>query len=450
MGILSVFNSSINFIKTGAGLGISQSAVRDISEAYGSGDKEKFSRTINLTNKIVLFTSLLGLVVTVIMSPLLSRWGFGDSNYTVSFVLLGLAVAADIYAENQLAILKGMRRLRALALASIIGTVVALITGVPLFYIWGEKGIVPSILISAFCALLVSNYYVRQIPFTRIKLSFKEIVKEGNPMVKMGIALMLTVFLSYFFDLIIVAVLRKLGGLDEVGFYQAGATIITNYFGIVLTAMTTDYYPRISAVYSDNEKLSREMNAQVRIGLVMIFPLAVIFVGFASIFIPILYSSSFSVVVEYTDIALLGVFFCMTSNCVSMILLAKQDSKSFLTIAVVVRVVNLIVYIGLYYLWGLRGLGFAYLINVVQQLLIYTYTMKRKYQIKLDHSIVRLLILIVLYAVAAILVKLTPNIIVMYVIQSGLIIVASLITLRELRKMNINFFQVVKSKIIKQ
>ena len=133
-----------------------------------------------------------------------------------------------------------------------------------------------------------------------------------------------------------------------------------------------------------------------------------------------------------------------------MILLAKQDSKTFLTIAVVVRSVNLVVYIGLYYLWGLRGLGFAYLFNVIQQLLIYTYIMKKKYKIMIDSTIVRLLLLLVFYTIVAILVKLIPNIVVMYIIQSALIATASIFTFRELRKMNIDIVQFVKSKIFKK
>ena len=450
MGIMGVFTTTMNFIKTGAGLGISQSAVRDISEAFGCDDKEKFSRVITLTNQIVFYTSLLGLIVTVAMSPLLSRWGFGNDNYTISFILLGFAVAADIYAENQLAILKGMRRLRSLAKASIIGTVVALVTGVPLFFLWGNNGIVPSILISSFSALLVSNYYVRQIPFDNFKLSFKEIVKEGHPMVKMGVALMLINFLGYFFDLIIVAALRKLGGLDEVGYYQAGTTIITSYFGIVLTAMTTDYYPRISAVHFDNERLKEEMNAQIRIGLAMIFPLAVVFVGFASLFIPLLYSSSFNSVIEYTDVAVLGVFFGMTSNCVAMILIAKQNSRSFLSIAIFVRLVTLVIYIGLYYLLGLRGLGLAYLFNVILQLVVYTLTMRKQYQITLDRSIIKLMLTLASYTVLAIIVKFVPIISIMYSIQVVLFFFSVVYTLRELKKMNVDFVKFIKTKISKQ
>ena len=233
MGIIGVFNTTLSFIKTGAGLGIDQSAVRDVSEAHGANDLQKISRVLSLTKRIVWITALLGLFITVVLSSLLSEWGFGNYNYTIPFIFLGLAVAFDIYTDNQLAILKGMRQLRSLAKASLIGTVVSLITGVPLFYIWGNDGIVPSIIISSLSALLVSYFYVRRVSYSHVILSVKEIVKEGSPMIKMGCALMLINFLSLLFDLVIIAFLRSEGGLSTVGLFQAGSNIVTVYFHLL-------------------------------------------------------------------------------------------------------------------------------------------------------------------------------------------------------------------------
>lgn len=92
LGIISIFQNTLNFIKTGAGLGISQSAVKDISEANASGDKNTISRIISIVLKVVLFTSFLGAIITIVLSPFLSRWGFGDNHYTFSFILLSIAI----------------------------------------------------------------------------------------------------------------------------------------------------------------------------------------------------------------------------------------------------------------------------------------------------------------------------------------------------------------------
>ncbi len=49
MGLIGVFNSTIQMIQTGAGLGINQSAVRDVAEANGTGNNDRVSRIIKVT-----------------------------------------------------------------------------------------------------------------------------------------------------------------------------------------------------------------------------------------------------------------------------------------------------------------------------------------------------------------------------------------------------------------
>ena len=86
LGIIGIYNNVSKMIATGAGLGINQSAVRDISEANAERNSEKFSRTISLVNKVIIFTSLLGIAVTLSLSPFLSKWTFGNNEYIIGFL----------------------------------------------------------------------------------------------------------------------------------------------------------------------------------------------------------------------------------------------------------------------------------------------------------------------------------------------------------------------------
>lgn len=395
MGIMSIFQNAINFIKTGAGLGISQSAVKDISEANATKDQEKISRTISIVLRIVMLTSLLGAAITVFLSPFLSKWGFGDSNYTISFILLGLAVFFEVFVENQLAILKGMRQLRSLAKASIWGSIVGLATGVPLYYIFGVKGIVPSFIITAFTIFLVTRYYVNQVQYTKINIPIKQVFKESSPMVKMGVSLMLVSLIGTLFALIIAAYIRSHGGLNVVGFYNAGEVIVGSYIGVIITAMSTDYYPRISAVNNDNKKLTDEVNNQSEVGLLMAFPLVVIFVFFSPIFVNILYTSEFLETINYTDFAIIGSVITICSNCMGMILLAKQASSIFLVSVIGQRVLCLVAYILLYNCFGLRGLGYAYIFLGCLHIVLMSLIMKIKYGIQFNKRVLIQLILVI-------------------------------------------------------
>lgn len=440
MGIIGIFQNSINLLQTGAGLGINQSAVRDVSEANGCNDHGRFSRIISLTNKVILFTCLLGCTLTLFLSPLLSEWTFGNKNYTISYIWLALVVGLTILSNGQLAILTGMRQLRALAKASMIGSVVGLVTSVPLYFFFGKSGIVPSLIITAVSALLFSSYYVRQIKYDRVKLTLKEIYREANPMVKMGVALMFVSFAGALFNLIILSYIRSQGGLEEVGFYSAGVIIIANYFGVVLTAMTTDYYPRISAVHEDNTKLQEEMNRQSEVGLILIFPLSVLFVFLSPIIIQILYSKEFIQTIYYTDIAILGTIIILCADCMGMILLAKQASNIFIYYVLGLRVLLIIIYIVLYNLYGLLGLGISYLVMGIAHITLISFVMGHKYKIKFNKSVYEKLLVVFIATVAAILFRKIDNMFFSYLLGAALFLFSCSYSYLFMKKnMNIDF-----------
>lgn len=449
VGIISIYDTYMQFVQTGAGLGLSQSAVRDVSEACEQKNIESFSRIISLTNRLVIITALLGVVVTIIMSPFFSQWGFGNGNYTISFILLSFCAGMQIYVENRLAILKGMRQMQSLANSTIIGSVVALLVSAPLYYFFRENGIVPVLLLSAFASLLVTNYYVSKIKYDRVKLGIREIRKEGSPMLKMGVALMMINFLSGIASTIVISFLRGRGGLDVVAFYGTGQAIISSYFGIVLTAMTTDYYPRICGVYKKNARLQDEVNAQSKLGLIMVFPLALIFIAFASIFIPLLYSDKFLEVTQYTDWALIGTLISVPSNCIAMILLAKQDAKVFTVISLSINLLNVFLFIGGYCLWGLKGLGITNAVNILLQWIVYSLVIGKRYDVFFSKSTNIMLLVMISVVLLSIFTKQINSVFIRYSIQLLLILYSCVYALYWGRKMDIDIIKAIKNRIKK-
>ena len=405
MGIIGLYHTATNMLKTGAGLGVNQSAVRDISEANSCNDERRFSFIILLTNRILLITSLLGVVLTIILAPVLSKWQFGDLSKSIQFVWLSLVVGFTILSDGQLAILKGMRRLRDLALSSVLGSFVGLLSAIPFYMLFGEGGIVPSLIISAFAALFFSNYYVRKINYRRFKIPVKQLFKEASPMLKMGIALMLVTFIGSVFDLVVASFISRSGSLADVGYYNAGTTIVSSYFGIIITAMSTDYYPRISAVHNDNNKLAEEMNRQSETGLIMVFPLVVLFIFLSPLFIRILYSAEFNATNAYTDYAMLGTIIIIVSNCMGMILLAKQASNIFIFSVIIQRLLLIGIYLFSYSRLGLMGLGISYIMTGVVHIVFMVFILNRFYKIRLNRDVVSLLLTVLFVTIVTVFIR---------------------------------------------
>ena len=150
MGLVSLFNSTINLLSNSTNLGISMSAVKNISEAFDKGDDVKLRHSVKMIRSWCLLTALIGMFVCIVCSPLLSRWTFGWGDHTLHFVLLSCVVGMMAVTGGELAILKGTRRLRKLAVISVYNVLAALFTSVPLYYFFGEAAIVPSLIVMAF------------------------------------------------------------------------------------------------------------------------------------------------------------------------------------------------------------------------------------------------------------------------------------------------------------
>lgn len=448
MGIIGIYNSAITLLKTGTGLGVNQSAVRDISEANNDENSFEFSRIIIIVNKIIIFTSILGIVVTIILSPFLSSTYFGNYSYTLAFIWLSFVVGVNVLSDGQIAILKGMRQMRAMAYASIYGSVIGLFAAIPFYYFFGRGGIIPSLIITSLASLLLSFYYVKKINYRKITISFKEIFIQSKPMVKMGMALMLVSFIGSTFDMIIAAYISRTGSIADVGLYNAGAAIITSYFGIIITAMSTDYYPRISAIHHDNIKLVDEMNKQSETGLIMIFPLVVLFIFLSPLFIKILYSEDFYATNYYTDYAIIGTVITVVSNCMGMILLAKQASNIFVWSVLSQRIILLSVYLLLYHYFGLYGLGISYIILGLVHLIFMISILHKYYKIHLSKNIYILLGLIIFTTILTIMSRKIDVIYFKYSIGALLFIFSSSFSILYMKKrMDLDIINVICKKI---
>lgn len=451
MGLLGIFNSTIQMIQTGAGLGINQSAVRDVAEAKGSGDNERVSRIVKVTNRVVLFTGLLGCLVTLILSHYLSIWTLGGTAYTLSYCFLAIVVALNIMNEGKQALLKGVRHLRALAYASMIGSVVGLVTAIPLYYFFGKDGIVPELLIASILALLVSQFYVGKISVNNTPIALKETINIAKPMVKMGCALMFVTFLQTIIVFAINAFIRSKGGLQDVGYFSAGSYILNGYFGVVITALMTDYYPRIAAVNNDNEKLQDELNKQSMVSIILCCPLIVLFITLMPLFVNILYSEEFLPTLDYLRFGIFWTVITICSNQVDMILIAKYNTRVFISISIIVRLVQLLLCIVLYNIWGLLGLGVSYGILGILHMVIMTIVVNKLYNIRFSNDFVKTAVVVLSFTILGTAAGSTISGIIRYIIAI-LIFVASTVYayIISKKRLSLDFFQIIKNKLQKK
>jgi O-antigen/teichoic acid export membrane protein len=369
VGIQNLFNTALNMLTSFFGFGLEISAVKEIAQANVVNDRREISHSIITLRRWVMIMALIGAVFMIIMARPLSRWTFGVNDYAFQFVLLSLALVFTLISNGQIALIKGLRQLKDLAKASILGSLISLIISIPLFYLFKEKAIVPVIITTASCLLGCSFFYARRIVVSKTNISYKESFKKGKEMFRMGIFLMLSSFLMHLTSFIINSFINQNGSLDDVGFYRAGYLITTHYVGLVFAAMGADFLPRLSENNKDNKALSNIVHQQSLVAILIIVPMVAFLFPLAKIIIDIIYSSDFYVIENYISWATISLPFRACIWCLSYLMLAKGLAMKFFYSEVVGKVANVTFCIIGYKLWGITGLGLAFLANSLTSLL---------------------------------------------------------------------------------
>lgn len=433
-GVLGLLTSATDLVKQLTSMGLAQSAVRDVAEANGTGDTERVNRTVTVLRKIVWATGLLGLICVIIFSPFLSKTSFGNYDYTIPFILLSITLLIDQLNVGQLVVIQGMRKLKDLAKASAIGATLGLIVSVPLYYWLGVHGIVPTLILTSLTGLLLSWWFSRKIPIPPIKITLKESLKEGRTMLKMGIAMSVSAIMLSASMYVLKAFISHYGGTETVGYYTAGAAIITTYVGMIFQAISTDYYPRLAAVNTDNDKCKETVNQQGEIAALIMGAALTICVIFMPLIIWLLYSSSFMPASIYVVIASVGMMFKLASWLISYQFVAKGESKLFIVLEITANMYMLVLNLLGYKLWGLAGLGLSFTLGYLIYLFHVFILAKRKYNFNFTSSFIRIFIIQLVVLLVALSISLVLKGTTCYIVGGCLCIISLLWSFRELNE----------------
>ena len=277
MGIMGLLNSATGLVGKLTNFGLGTSAVKDIAAAHGANDEKRVEFVATVIRRMVWITGILGLLITAILSPWLSQLTFGNKDYTVAFLWLAMTMLFNQVSSGQLVVLQGLRKLKYLAKANLFGSFLGLFISVPLYYFFGIDGIVPGMIGTAMLALLMSWYFSAKVKIKRTNISFSETISEGKNMLNMGFMISLSGLLSVGVSYVVRIFIGRTGGLEQVGLYNAGFAIINTYVGLIFTAMSTDYYPRLSAIAHDNGLCRKTINQQAEIAILIMAPILIIF-----------------------------------------------------------------------------------------------------------------------------------------------------------------------------
>ncbi|MDE5607403.1 MAG: oligosaccharide flippase family protein [Muribaculaceae bacterium] len=355
VGLFALYNYTLELINQLCQLNLRQSAVREIAAA----DRQDVKAAVGMVRRVSVILGCIGAVATLILSPLLSYWTFGDYSHTYGFAILAIGVGLSVVLSGEQAILQASDRLRLLAKATAIGSITGTAISILLFKLMGIRSIVPSMLAFFITTAFSAVYYGRKSVISATVTSKAALLRSG-PMLRLGAYMTAGTAIASLASYIFIAWLRGNAGESGVGVYQAGFVIINQYVGLVFMALGVEYFPRISRVSMSVYRTRIAVRHEILIIMLVMLPASVVFINAAPFIVKLLYSSEFSAIVPYATIAAIGTVFKAFSFAMAYVIIARGDGKIYL----LTESVSAAIFIGSsiwgWSLGGYLGLGIAY------------------------------------------------------------------------------------------
>lgn len=388
MGMMSLLNSTVIFISQATSMGLAFSGVREIAACKERGDKEGIERCAAVIRAWSLLAALIGVAICALSSKWIDKLTFTWGDHSLHYMLLSPALALMAITGGETAILKGLHRLKALAVIQMISAVGALVITAPLLYFFDQAAIVPIIVLIALATMLTTIFYSFRTVRPRIGSwqhfysRWRKQIGEGRQMVKIGLAFVSATAMGSASELIIRAYLNIEGDLDTVGLYNAGYLLAITYAGVFFSSLDSDYYPRLSSVSGDIRKINQLMNYQTEVSLTLIAPMMCAFILLLPVIVPLLFSAKFNAAIPMAQATAMTMMCKSACLPVSYVMLAKGDSRIYICLESLSYIMTIAGVITGYTYGGLTGTGIGLTAAYAAELTINSICLRIRYGLR--------------------------------------------------------------------
>jgi enterobacterial common antigen flippase len=360
VGLLGLYTSTLNLVSAASSLGLGSSAVRDIAVHAGADNAEKVSGAIQALRRLAWITGALGAIGCFAAAPQISAWTFGSEIHGDAIRILSVCILLIQLSASQAALLRGLRKIKELAVQSIAISVVTFGLAAAMFGPWGIDAIVPFMIATHIMTLAGTWWFARRVKVDNQPQSLGETFSLGKSMISLGMAFQASALISAVTTHLIGIIVHGVGGSELNGLYQAAWGSTGALASLVLGAMGKDFYPRLATVSDDGPASMRLIGQQTEIAILLSLPLLAGFVATATVLVPLLFSSEFAGAVPAVGWFALGAFGRVISWPLGYYLIAAGRGVYFFATELVFGLIYLLLAHWLIELRGLQGIGMAW------------------------------------------------------------------------------------------
>jgi len=382
VGLFGLYNSVIETAGTLTQMGTGTGVIR----ALAMSPRQMLPRLVTVTRRWAWALGLIGAFLTVILSPVLSRFTFGDTNHTAGFILIAGGILLLSLSNNEGAVFQGLKKYTKLAKATVAGSVAGLAVSVPMFYLWGLDSIIPSILAYIIVTWICRGLYRERIPRPTPSPGIRETFTTGKDFVLLGLFITITSFAANAVSYVFMSYLNRVAGTETAGLYQAGFTLVNRYTGLVLGAVGMEYLPRLSEVSKSRHRTEIFLSHEIILLTLVIFPVITVFIVADELIVKLLYDRPFLVMLPFVTWAVVGTVLRAWSWCLGFTVLARGDGVCYLVTELASAVVAIVLNIAFFNHFGIAGLGYAYLLWYVFYLSEMLIVCRRRYNLRISRN----------------------------------------------------------------
>jgi PST family polysaccharide transporter len=373
IGLMGVFNAFNANVSTVAGWGLGTSAVRTVAGA-AEADKERKVAAVRTLGRRLAWAGFFGVLILVLPVGYLT---FKSQNYALELLIAGLAVPCVVATGMWTALLQAGGHIGSMAKTQMASSVVGLLIGLPFIYFFGSVGIALSILLVATATALVTWRAAMKLS---PPVSAESTAADIRELVHLGVALQFGAVLGAISTYLVrVLILRSHGddlaaGLADAGFYQAAFAVTGSLPGVIFSATSSDFYPRVAAAKDEDEaRLITEK--QIQASLLLATPILMGLLTMGPLAMRLLYAEGFEPAVPLLDWFVWAIFLNLLGWPLGFWVIARRSKRavamfqSLLSVSIVLLALFMIPY------WGVAGAAVAYFCSsLVYAILLLVFT----------------------------------------------------------------------------
>lgn len=366
VGIIGLFQQLLGTASTVFELGYRTSGTRQVADASAtrSAAEQAQVRAALFWGTVVLAAG--GTVTFFLLRGLFASQVFGEPERTSQLGWLALGVGLSVGASSQQALLNGLRKIRELALLTVLNALLAMLVAVTALLVWNEAGIVIFVLASPAASFVLGHWFAARLPRPQTAAwAFADLWRESRPLIRLGVSVMLAATVVSAGHLIVRAWLQRELGAEALGLFTAAWLISQYYIGFLYQALTIDYYPRLTAAIGDRELANNIVNEQIRIALMFSAPMFLGMMALAPYVLGVLYTEEFKPAARTLQLFILGDILKVVAHPLSYVLLAGSAGRSYLLLRIISTSIFLVLTVILSSYIGLLGAGLAYFIMYI-------------------------------------------------------------------------------------